>query len=234
MAAWAIVDTQRGEMPEAGVFANSVPVDVVSEIAESPDAATEARPVDDGPDYFQLALSGRNIAFVIDSDQSMAPYLDDVALVTHGVAESLDPEACSFGISIATPQRPDVVDPAVSTDTGLSAAKSVLFGRFAHRQTDLAQAFSAVVNWHPDQVFLVLARKVDPRLREVIAQRAEQSGAVTHVIALGAARQQDLSGMVAMTQGRVHAVSDEAVRACVDQFRTLIMSRRAKTGDPKE
>ncbi len=173
--------------------------------------------------YFGVPLTGSTIGYVIDCDATMAPYIDKLAVVTNSVNSFPPQGSVKFGIVQAI-DDPDGSELYVVYEPGtdLAGAKTVLHTRLASGQTDLPRAFGVTEGWYSDELFLVLAKPVSETEVDRLTQLAQQSGAVTHVIAFGsAAGQQGLSRIAESTSGQFVPVSDELLDALVAKYDAL-------------
>lgn len=167
--------------------------------------------------FFGVPIEGRTVGYVIDGDASMAPYLDKIAFVTNSVNNSYEHGSVRFGIVQAV-ENPDgarlyeVFEPS----TDLAGATTMLHGRLASGVTDLARAFAVTDSWYADELFLVVSKRLPPSEIEYLTQMAQQSGAVTHVIAFGAAAEDaDLAEISDRTHGQYVPVTDDLLNTLV-------------------
>ncbi|MBI5762397.1 MAG: hypothetical protein HZA51_02600 [Planctomycetes bacterium] len=160
------------------------------------------------PTYFGVPVEGSVVAFVVDSDPAMAPYLSQLSSLTNSVGQALALADRRFGI--VKPEmrsRFTLLDVAERTPV-LEGAETRLSPQLPEERTDFVQSLSVAANWYADQVFLVVAKPLDAAQMEQLTQSAEQTGAITHVIALGPAAQQDLSTIARATGGVFVPVTD--------------------------
>lgn len=169
--------------------------------------------------YFGVPIEGKTVGYVIDGDGTMAPYLDQIAFITNSVNTSFDIGTIRFGIVQAV-ENPDgarlyeVFEPS----TDLAGATTLLHGRLASGVTDLARAFAVTESWYADSLFLVLSKRLPYAEIDYLAQLAEQTGAVTHVIAFGqAAEDDDLSLISDVTNGQFVRVKDDLLTTLVQK-----------------
>jgi hypothetical protein len=167
--------------------------------------------------YFGIPLSGKTIGYVVDGDATMAPYIDNVAALTNSVNEAIEKGTRRFGVMLAIERDGKTVVEAAEPSTDLEGARAVLTGQLASGRTDLGKALSVASNWYADEIFLVLSKPVDQDQMAVLTQRAEQTSAVVHVIALGPAAKQDLSQMAKATGGMYVSVSDDELTQLVER-----------------
>lgn len=206
--------------PSPGRWTASVsqPDDRVNRSTNDPaDATANVLAVNPITHYFGIPLSGRTIGYIVDGDATMAPYIDDVAVLTNSVNESIEKGTRRFGVILAVARDGVTFVEAAEPTTELEGARSILTGRLASGRTDLTKALSVASNWYADEVFLVLSKPVDSRQMEVLKQGAEQTGAVVHVIGLGGAAEQDLSPIAKATGGTYVSVPDETLRKLVER-----------------
>jgi len=214
--AWSPWTKPRG--PEIDRFAagpvSEIPGQSVPSPGTAPTEAVVAAP-QDGPAalrYFGVPIEGQIITYVVDQDQAMAPYIEQLAMVTNAVNKSIQ-EAGNRRIGIVPPparRRSQILEVAERKSV-LEGADAVLAPRLSAHRTDPAEELAQSANWFADQVFLVLAHRLDPREIEILTQASEQTGAVTHVVAVGSAAQQDLSPIAAATGGRFVVVDDSTL-----------------------
>lgn len=159
--------------------------------------------------FLNVPVSGQFVAVVIDADSEMRDRVDGVAILTEAFAIQMQAKSRSVGISLATESDPTIVETMATIELTTANLRSTMYGQFARGQTDLIAAASAGASWRPDEMFLIFSRTLDPSIMEAIAQKIQQSGAHTHIVALGSARDQDLSALLAGTQGEIHHLSDE-------------------------
>ncbi len=173
--------------------------------------------------YFGISLVSGTIGYVVDSDSTMAAYLDDVAFVTHAVNAVALAGSRQFGIvqAVSDPEGGQILK-VHEPSTDLVGARTTLLGTLAGGETDLPQALSITTNWYADQIFVVLSKKIDEPQIERLREQALQTGAVTHVIALGEAAQQDLSSISEPTGGCYRPVSDEDLSRLVARCREAL------------
>ncbi len=200
--------------PGAGVVAE--PTHDIRSIVLSADPKTA---------YFGIPLAGETIGYVVDCDATMVDYIDQVAYLTGRVNRSIEPGVRRFGIvqAISDPDGNRLIE-VFSPTTDLVDATTVLHGHLAGGTTDLPGALAVTEPWYADQIFLVLSKRLDASDLELLIQNAQQSGAVTHVIALGEAASQkgELSRISDATGGAFMPISDalieDLVEHCQDQF----------------
>jgi hypothetical protein len=171
--------------------------------------------------YFGVPLEGRTIGYVVDGDETMAPYIDRLAFITNTVITSMEPGEYRFGVVQAVGRDGRTFIEVYEPSSDLAGASAVLRSRLPGGKTDLSRALSAATNWYADQVFLVLSKPVEPQQLTALRQDALQTGAVTHVIALGEAAKVDLSPISASTGGRFIRVSDTSMQATFNHCRKL-------------
>ena len=163
--------------------------------------------------YFGIPLQGQVIGYVIDCDATMAPYIDKLALITNSVSLAIDRDVVRFGIvqAVENPGGARVAE-VLEPTTHLAGARTMLHGGLAAGRTDLPQAFAITEGWYADELFLVLSKSLPPADVDYLTQLAQQTGAVTHVIAFGAAAQdEDLARIADATHGQFVPVPDDAL-----------------------
>lgn len=159
--------------------------------------------------FLNVPVAGQFVAVVVDADSDMRERLDGVAILTEAFAIQMQAKGRSIGVALATASDPAIVETMATIELTTASLRSTLYGQFARGQTDLVAAASAGASWRPDEMFLVFGRRLDPSQIEAIAQKIQQSGAHTHIVALGDARDQDLSALLAGVRGEIHKLSDE-------------------------
>ncbi len=166
--------------------------------------------------FCDIPANGRTIAFVFDSDRSMAPYMVRLAYMTQSTAAGMVTHGqARFGVVASTADRPALAAPRAVTEASVIAATSILYGGFSREPTDLVKAVRPVANWRADQLFLVLARPIRPDRLEALLQRLQETGARTDIVALGsAARDSDnLARLARATGGVLMALGDDRFAA---------------------
>ncbi|MFH1419917.1 MAG: hypothetical protein ABII12_16715 [Planctomycetota bacterium] len=163
---------------------------------------------DAGLDYFGVPIVSGTIGYVVDGDQTMAPFINDIAFVTNSVNESIPPGSQRFGIVQAVGGNGRTFLEVHEPGSDLQGAQSVLLARLPAGNTDLSRALSIAAGWYADQVFLVLSKHIEQDELADLAEDAMQTQAVVYVIAFGAAANQDLSPIARPTGGRFVPVSD--------------------------
>lgn len=183
--------------------------------------------------YFGLSLTGTTIGYVVDGDSSMAPYIDDVAFVTNIVNETLDSGQHRLGIVMATGEQGRTILEVHEPSSDMIGARSVLTARLPSGKTNLAKALSTTGGWFADTVFLVFAKPIGPEELDLLTENAEQTGAVTHVIALGeASRQPGLAAISSATGGKFLPVADENLRDLVLRVQRSLHERDSEDPGP--
>ena len=159
--------------------------------------------------FLNVPVAGQFVAVVVDADSDMRERIDGVAILTEAFAIQMQAKGRNVGVAMATESNPVIVETMPTIELTTSSLRSTIFGRFARGQTDLVAAASAGASWRPDELFLVFGRRLDTAEIEALLQKIQQSGAHTHIIALGDARDQDLSALLAGVHGEIHHLSDE-------------------------
>ncbi|MCG8405705.1 MAG: hypothetical protein MI923_10950 [Phycisphaerales bacterium] len=170
--------------------------------------------------FFGIPIHGGRIGYVVDSDLTMAEaYIEPVASILATVNDAIEPGARRYGIvqAVSDPnslEMREILEPVI----GFPGASAFLHPRLAGGTTNLSGALAVAQKWHADQIFLVLSKSIDQAEIERLTQHAEQSGAMTHVIALGQAAHQDLSPISKATGGQFcpvqNSVLSELVQRC--------------------
>lgn len=147
----------------------------------------------------------------------MAPYIDRVAMVTNSVISRSPMESIRFGVVQPSDESSEVRLQEVYQSAVLQLeGRTPLRARTASGTTSLAKAFAVTESWYPEELFLVLSKPVSSREVDALTQLAEQSGAVTHVIALGAAANEPgLSRIAEATAGQYVRISDDDLNLLV-------------------
>jgi hypothetical protein len=177
--------------------------------------------------YFGIPLVGKTIGYVIDADATMAPYIEEVAYVTNWVNETALMGSRRFGIVMGVSLDGARIVEVAEPSADLEGARAVLLGRIPGGKTDLNRALAVTGNWYADQLFLVLSKPLDEGERDLLAQSVAQTGAVTHVIALGDAARQDLSPIARASGGTFMSVTD-------GQLDRLVQTHAAATDAKKQ
>ena len=169
--------------------------------------------------FFSIPVEGETIGYVVDSDESMRPYIQNLAYLSSTVNGALAPGR-RYGIVQAVNKSlwrgfHETLQPF----TDLVGASAVLERQLVGGKTDLSRAVALAEGWYADQLFLVLSKHIDDAEIERLTQHAEQTGAMTHVIALGEAAKQDLSAIANATGGRFIPVGDDLFRDHVKRTR---------------
>jgi|CXWL01.1.fsa_nt_gi hypothetical protein len=167
--------------------------------------------------FFGIPLKGETIGYVIDGDATMAPFIDEVAFITNSVNEAIPSSSRKFGIVMAVNNGGKMLVEISEPSSNLDGARSILLARVPGGKTRLQSALAATTNWYADQLFMIVSKPIQPAFAEVLAQSAAQTGAVTHVIALGEAANQDLSSIARNTGGEFVAVSDANLEKLVQR-----------------
>lgn len=165
--------------------------------------------------YFGLPISGGTIGYVVDGDSAMAPYIDNLVFITNSVNEALEPGSCRFGVIMATGEHRGTLLEIHEPSTDLIGARTALTSRLPGGRTDLSKALSKTANWFADTIFLGLAKHVDEHELNMLVENAEQTGAITHVIAFGEAAKQDLSAISQATDGTFLRITDDMLNDLV-------------------
>jgi DNA-directed RNA polymerase subunit RPC12/RpoP len=186
------------------------------------------RKADPRSSYFGIPLDGQTVGLVVDNDRSMAPYVDRLAAATNALTHSPHLEGRRFGIVRPVNRDRSFVVEVAEPSGDLEGARGMLVARIPTGDTDLPRAVLTTRGWYADQLFIVLSKQVDAHQMALLTQAAEQSGAVTHVVALGQAAEQDLSPIADATGGRFIPVTDELLDEVVR------LSEKAESAPPVE
>jgi hypothetical protein len=164
--------------------------------------------------FFGIPVQGDTVGYVVDSDTTMLPHYRQLASITGVINEALGASSRRFGIVEALAKnRARGVEKVSEPTSDLKGARSALSSTPTGGETDLPEAFATAEAWYADEIFLVLSKKVDSDEVSLLTQYAQQSGAVTHVIAFGEAARQDLSQISNATGGRFVPVSNQILSA---------------------
>ena len=164
--------------------------------------------------FFGIPIQGDTIGYVVDSDTTMLPYHRRLASITGVLNEALGASSRRFGIVEALAKnRGRRVEKASESFSDLKGARSTLDSTPTGGETDLPEALATTEAWYADEIFLVLSKKIDADEISLLTQIAQQSGAVTHVIAFGEAARQDLSSISDATGGRFVPVNSQVLSA---------------------
>ena len=164
--------------------------------------------------FFGIPAQGQTIGYVVDCDTTMLPYYRRLASLTRVLNDALGDSSRRFGIVEALAKdRGRSVEKVYEPSSDLEGARTVLDSMPTGGETDLPEALSLAESWYADEIFLVLSKKIDADEISLLAQHAQQSGAVTHVIAFGEAAKLDLSSISGPTGGRFVPVNDQMLSA---------------------
>jgi len=178
---------------------------------------------DSGLKFADIPVEGRSVAMVIDSDDAMADgRLDEVSLIAFNFVADVTESGGRMWLGLANDSGPTVVDARDASAATINGVRAVMFGRFARGNTNLVAAVQSAAAQRTDELFLVFAHRLQPRTIEMLAQAIQQSGATTHVVAMGEAASQDLSALVAGTHGSVRPLLDEELHRISQAFRPVV------------
>jgi hypothetical protein len=228
--AWHVSSPPPPQLPDQRLLAHQ---------ATSPESDADTAVLNDDPmlamltadplkTYFGLSMAGGTIGYVVDGDSAMAPYIDNLAFITNAVNEAIEPGTCRFGVIMATGEHRGTLLEIHAPSTDLIGARTVLTSRLPAGRTDLSGALSKTANWFADTIFLGLAKHVDEHELELLVENAEQTGAITHVIAFGEAAKQDLSAISAATDGEFLQVTDDMLSDLVARVQESQLARLAQ------
>ncbi|MFQ5429998.1 MAG: hypothetical protein ACE5E1_06775 [Phycisphaerae bacterium] len=214
---WTVTGSVGGQ---AG-FGLTVSRPDLSEAVVSAGSEVDVLAADPRSAYFGIAVTGPIVGFVVDSDETMVSYIDAVAYVTHAVNADSEQSGRQFGIlqAVSDPEGREVLE-VFAPSTDLIGATTILQSRLAGGATDLPKTMAVTEGWNADQLFVVLSKPLAAAEIDLLQQRALQSGATTHVIALGQAARQDLSAISAPTGGAFVPISDEVLGSLVERCRS--------------
>jgi hypothetical protein len=182
------------------------------------DSARAMRTANPRKSYFGVPLEGSTIGFVVDDDQTMAPYIDHLSTVTNGLLACLVPQNKRVGVVRPVSTEGSMILEAAQPSADLEGARSALVARLPSGKTDLIKGLAKTQLWYADQLFLVISKPISAEELPILTQTAEQTGAVTHVIALGAAAKQDLTALAQATHGQFIAVTDEQLNELAGKY----------------
>ena len=186
-------------------------------------AIAEVPKSESGLAFVEIPAEGRSVALVIDGDDAMADgRLDEVSLIAFNFASDVMESGGTMWLGLPGESEPTVVEARDASAASVNSVRAVMFGRFARGHTNLVSSVQAAAAQRTDEFFLVFARRLHPRMIEMIAQAIQQSGATTHVVAMGEAAQQDLSALVAGTRGSVRPLLDEDLHRISQAYRPVV------------
>jgi len=164
--------------------------------------------------FFGVPIQGETIGYVVDSDVTMLPYYQHLANIIQTLNGGLATSSRRFGIVEATgATQGQKAQKIYRPSNDLAGATTVLDNMPATVLTDLPRALAVTEGWYADQVFLVLSKHIDQDQIDLLTQNAQQTGAVTNVIAFGQAAKQDLSPIAKATGGTFVPVNDRLLAA---------------------
>jgi hypothetical protein len=171
--------------------------------------------------FFGIPIQGYTIGYVVDCDTTMLPHYRQLASITGVLNEALGQSSRRFGIVEALAKdRGQSVEKVHEPSSDLKGARSVLDSTPTGGETDLPEALALTAAWYADEIFLVLSKRIDADEISLLTQHAQQSGAVTHVIAFGEAAKQDLSPISGATGGRFVPVQKQVLSALASASRS--------------
>jgi len=171
--------------------------------------------------FIGVALRGDVVGIVVDRDPTMASYMQPVADIANALSNAQRGER-RLGILRARTGEPDRV--AFSPTNALlpmKHAEPTLRVQPIKDQTDLGQTLGIAAEWHADQLFLVLAKPLASGEIEALSSQARETGAVMHVVGLGAAAQTDLTPIAQATGGSFIPLTDAELEAVAAHYRKL-------------
>jgi hypothetical protein len=176
--------------------------------------------------------AGDVLVYVVDGDVAMSPYIGPMALIINSVNQAIDPGTIRFGVVMATGGDGQTILEVMEPTCDLEGARSTLTARLPGGETDLAAALGRTIDWDASKVFLILAKRVDDEQLVVLREKAEQTGAVVNVFALGdAARQPELEHIAKDTGGVFHSLSAYQVNDWVARVEQAVAAQDAQGGD---
>lgn len=160
--------------------------------------------------YFTRPILGETVLVVVDGDMSMVECIAPVAQVTNEVVGTNASGERRLGvIMVSAVDEPQLVW-VDSLDSGLAGARSVVGTALSLGRSDLAKAVGRTINLEASQVIVVFAKRIEADEIDLLAEAAQQTGAVVDLVILGEARQQerDLQRIAEPTGGRIVALTD--------------------------
>lgn len=222
VAVWSVVDFSSPDgtprtphmIPPVAVAPESMPGESSVEWPTAPPPLART--------YFGVPVDGNLVAYIVDTDEAMKPYIGDLSFVTNLVNKSVfTGRRERFGIiRPGLSKRFSLMDVAERPGT-LEDSETLLAARLPPESTDVYEALGVAFNSYADQVFLVLAKPLNADEVSRLTHRAEQTGAVTNVLALGPAARLDLSPIATATGGRYTALSDAQWNEWVTRYKSV-------------
>jgi hypothetical protein len=169
--------------------------------------------------YFGVPVEGNVVAYIVDSDPAMAPYIGHLSYVTSLVSEANKVTTRRHGVVRPHVRHRFSLTEVAAREPTLEGAEPVLSPKLPPERIDFSEALSVAANWYADQIFMVVARPIGSSEIEALAQHAEQTGAVTNVLALGPAAGLDLSPIAEATGGRSIPMTDEQFAEWVSRYK---------------
>ncbi len=210
--AWYATMPRPAEAPPYVMAADGTLSDSGAQLSAEAAATKAMREGDPLAAYFGIAISNGVTGYVVDGDASMQDYINKLALVTNAVNEAHGFGEKKFGIVVAKDkdQSGQTLLEIAEPRTDLAQARTILTSGLATGKTDLVKAMATTVQWDADQIFLVLAKRLEAQEIALLAEKAGETGAVVNVIGLGeAARQrEELAPIAARTGGQFRQISD--------------------------
>jgi len=218
VSAWSL----RGRTPRPPntplIAATSSREDVTAEDEPANDAVALASN-DVRRTYFGVPVEGNVVAYIVDADQAVSPYIQQLSYITNMTKESNKSAARRQGIVRPELRQRFSIVGIAERERALDGSEAALSPQLPAEGIDFPQAFTTAANWYADQIFLVVARPIASSEIDGLAQNAEQTGAVTHVIALGQAANQDLSAISNATGGRFIQLSNDQFNDWANRYK---------------
>ncbi len=198
----------------------------VADPNESMDGSVVQSDVEQEPvSYFGVPLRGSKICYVVDSDESMAEYIDKIMLHASATNYNIKPGTWRMGVIQAVGTEAGETQLHMTPPSGnLRMAAARIKTKRPRGETDLSIAMTAAAEWDADQILLILSKDADPAELEALRQAALNSGATVDVIAFGAAIQLDLSPIAQAGKGLVARITDEELHRIIEEDATIITS----------
>jgi hypothetical protein len=182
----------------------------------------EAHPL---ANYFGVELDSDTIGIVVDGDVAMGAYIDSLTFITNAVIAAMPPGEHRVGVVMATGQQGRTLLEVMQPSTDLVGARTAMTAQLPAGRTDLPRALATTADWDADLLFLILAKPVSDAEMALLTEHAEQSRAITHVIAFGQAAEQDLTPIAAATGGQYLPVTDGMLAKQVNRVQQAQQAR---------
>ena len=207
--AWTL--TRRTTSNNDRLLAINNPPSTAAQVGPAPKGAKpKSRAADLQRSFYGVPVDGQVVAYVVDSDAAIAPYLDRLSFAANFVNQSIK-GARKFGVVRPDqPARPSLMGMTQSNNS-LAESDTTLSAQLSQVPLDLSHSLVTAASWPADQVFLILAKALSDADIDALTDAAEKSGAKTSVIAVGPAAKQDLSKISDATDGRFIPLTDAKV-----------------------